>query len=185
MAIAAGVAAAAATAVAAGVGAASSAGAFGGGPEKPEFEQVPKRPFETAQQKYMSRVMMANLANRGPSYQEWLESGGKAKFELTGLGMTPAEARKLGFVGPGGRAPEWVQPATVGETGLTPEQFIYSGQEAAKGKGPAARIGRIQTRIERLQGMPELRPGQEKRLGRLQERKERLMGRFYRGEGEV
>src|SRR5262245_48208567 len=143
MAIAAGV-AAAATVAATAVSVAGQAGAFGSNdPGKPEFEQVPKRPFETAQQKYMSRVMMSNLNNRGPTYSDWLKSGGTAHFELTDTGMTPAEARKMGYVGPGGRAPDFVDPATVGETGLTPEQFVYSGMEAPKGKGPAARIGRI------------------------------------------
>jgi len=188
MAIAAGVAAAAATAISTGVSVASSTGAFGGGGKTrdPKFEQVPKRPFETAQQKYMSRVMMANLNNRGPTYQEWLRSGGTAHFELTNTGMTPQEAQKMGFVGPGGRAPDYVDPTTVSQTGETPEQYQYGGMEAGpKATGTQARLGRVTKRIERLQGLQQapggLRPGQEARLGRLQTRQQRLMAKGYRG----
>jgi hypothetical protein len=187
MAIAAGVAAAAATAISVGASVASQAGAFGGGePGKPQIEQVPKRPFETAQQKYLTRVMMANLNTRGPTYQEWLKSGGTAKYELQGLGMTPQEAQKMGFVGPGGRAPAWVDPAVAAEQGLTPEQYVYGGIEAGpKAKGPQARLGRVQKRIERLEGLAGteagLRPGQEKRLERLRGRKEKLMAKGYGG----
>jgi hypothetical protein len=189
MATAAAIAAAAATAVSVGAGVASQAGAFGGGgPGKPEFKPVPKRPFETAQQKYMSRVMMANLNTRGPTWDEWLSSGGKARFELQGTGMTPFEAERLGFVGPGGRAPQMVEPTTVSETGLTPAQFIYGGMERGpEAKGPAARAGRIQKRITRLEAIGQepggLKPGQQRRLERLRTRQGRIVGRTM-GPGE-
>lgn len=192
MAIAAGVAAAAATAISTGVSVASQAGAFGGNdPGKPEFQQVPKRPFETAQQKYLSRVMLANMNNRGPSYQDWLKSGGTAKFELTNTGMTPEEARQLGFVGPGGRPADYVDPTTVADTGLTKDEFAYMGMQAPKGTGPAARVGRITRRMEKLEGLGTtqeggLRPGQQKRLERLGARKEKILAKNYRGsESEV
>jgi hypothetical protein len=187
MATAAAIAAAAATAISAGVGAASAAGAFTPGVDKPRFEQVPKRPFETAQQKYMTRVMLSNLNNRGPTYQDWLRSGGTAHFELQGTNlMSPKEARQLGFVGPGGRAPAYVDPAVAAQQGLTPEQYIYSGVEKPKGKGRAAALGRVQRRIEKLQGLQEaggLRPGQERRLERLGTRKERILAKGFHGQG--
>jgi len=126
--------------------------------------------------------MMANLNNRGPTYEDWLKSGGTAKFELQGTGMTPWEAERMGFVGPGGRAPSFVDPATVSDTGLTRGQYIYSAEERGpKTKGPMGDLGRVSKRIERLQGMGDLRPGQQARLDRLQQRQQKLMAGRYQG----
>lgn len=181
MATGAAIAAAAATAISAGVSTASAAGAFGG-PGKPEFQQVPKRPFENAQQKYMSRVMMANLNNRGPSYQDWLKSGGQETFQLIDPGMTPKEAHAMGYTGPGGAPINTVDPATVTQTGMSPEEFAQSGRP--KGTYPSARIGRLDRRISRLESRGELRPGMESRLERLKSRRENIMSKHFRGRPE-
>jgi len=147
---------------------------------------VPKRPFEQASQKYLTRVLASNINTRGPTYQEWLQSGGKAAFQWQNAGMTPREAEHMGVVGPGGRPQAWVDPSVAAQSGLTPGQYISGGI----GSGPKqqdieARIGRVQKRIDRLTGMQQagvdLRPGQEARLGRLQERQKRLMAKGYHG----
>jgi hypothetical protein len=123
--------------------------------------------------------MMSNLNTRGPSYEDWLKSGGTAKFELKDPGMSPLEAQKMGYVGPGGREPAWYDPAQGGA--LSPQQFI----DAARSRGPKAMgpLGRVTRRIENLQGLQaggtELRPGQERRLSRLQERQKKLMAKQY------
>lgn len=186
MAVAASVAAAAATAVATGVSVAGQAGAFGSNkPSQPQIKQVPKRPFETAQQKYMSRVMMANLNTRGPTYSDWLKSGGQATFQLTDPGMRPLEAEQLGFTDRSGATPDFYDPSKGGP--LTRPQWIQAGQEMGPDvKTPQAQIGRMTGRINRLQNLATtqeggLRPGQQARLDRLTNRQNQMVNQRYQG----
>lgn len=184
MATAAAIAAAAATAVAAGVSAASQAGAFGpGSPDQPKFQQVPKRPFETAQQRYMTRVMMSNLNNRGPNYQDWLKSGGTAEFQLNTPGMTPMEASGMGFTGPRGEKIPYYDPTTGGGQ-LSPEQTLYLARQRARdarSRGEFAhgwdeQLINVSRQYNKLNDMANRTPQQERKLGRLRDRLTQRLG---------
>ena len=193
MATAAAVAAAAATAVSAGVGAASAAGAFGSGqPGAPKFQQAPRPGYEGASQKYITRVLMGNINNRGPTWNDYLQSGGNATFQLQDTGMRPIEAQKMGFVEKGGAEPAWYTP---GQGPLTQQQWEDRMREAGSKTPMGQRYQRIQTlgqRISNLQGkidaggLPDARQQRiQDRIDRLTNRKNTLATRGYNPSGAL
>jgi|SRR5215468_4205930 len=178
MATAAAIAAAAATAVSAGVGAASAAGAFGSGqPGAPKFQQAPRPGYESASQKYITRVLEANINNKGPTWNQYLQSGGNAQFQLQDTGMRPIEAQKMGFIEKGGAEPNWYTP---GQGPLTREQWIDRLREAGPKSPMGQRYSRIQQlnqRISHLQGRVDAGDLPDPRQQRIQGRIDRLTGR--------
>ena len=97
--------------------------------------------------KYKARLSALNVGTRMPSFQEFLQSGGTAKYDVQGLNQfTPAEAVKLGLVPPGVRHPGGIPyyDPSAGAAALTPDQLIYlrqqrkrrrKGEQQSKGGG--------------------------------------------------
>jgi len=204
MATAAAVAAAAATAVSAGVGAANAAGAFGSGqPGAPKFQQAPRPGYESAEQKYYGRVLAANINNKGPSWNDWLKSGGQATYQLQDTGMTPTEAQHMGFVDKGGQAVNYYyppgtappgapgqEPGPTGPGSLNDEQWMSRLREAGPQNPLHQRYQRIQNldkRISNLQGKVDAGDLPDARQQRIQGRITHLTNRrstiFNKGRG--
>lgn len=112
----------AASAGAAGVGYNISSAMGGGGTQKPRFYTAPGTAHFGALSRYTSRLLAENAGALPPTFQEFLQSGGTARFPLQGVGQfTPLEAVQLGLVRKTGEIPYY----KTGQGALTPEQLVF------------------------------------------------------------
>ena len=111
------------------------AGYVGGDDGGPGTQQVPTgTPADNALRHYLQRLAALNVTNTSPSFADWVESGGKAKFEITDPGFTPTEAANLRLVDKQGRPIPFFQPGVdanadvgSGSEGFTPNQELFLG----------------------------------------------------------
>lgn len=135
---------------AAGIGALGQLGAAGLGfagnqqaaGQKPQTQTIPLPPYQDALNRITARALALNMMQTPPSFQDWVNSGGTAKFPIINPGITPKGAKDLGIVtGVGGQVPfvygpggTTIQNAGLGE--LSPEQQQYLGYQLSRSQNP-------------------------------------------------
>lgn len=109
--------------------------------KKPKFLQQPLPPYQEAINRITARALALNMMQQGPSFQDFVGSGGTARFNMINPGMTPKAMRDLGIVSPvGGRVPfgyagsgQRVGDTPLGTEGqlgeLSPTQELYLGYQ--------------------------------------------------------
>ena len=143
-------------------------------------QNVPLPGYAQALNNYVARLVAANATAQPPSFAQYIQSGGTATFPLTNVGLTPAQAAKLGIVDPEtGKQIPYLQH---GQSSLTPEQKLYLGQHrlrlaglgessrhAPAGAGPLERYAALTNLEQHLQGKPQT-PRREAKESRVQDR---------------
>lgn len=106
-------------------------------------------------QRYVAQLLAQNATAIPPSFSDYVQSGGTARFPLATTGINPVNARRLGLVGVNNEQVPYFDPRS--DTKLTPEQtmFIYNqGERARQTVGaPVRRYGRLTNREASLQSM--------------------------------
>lgn len=159
--------AATAVAVAAGIAAtATVAGTVvsatqGGGTTGPQVTQVPKTREQRALEGILSRAFVLNLGQQGPTFEEFVASGGKATFPFIQPNVTPQEALRLGLVDRSGQPIPFLDAATAAAEGLTPEQQLFLGKVKRFGRekgdveGPPSLAERLATQTQKIRRLTE------------------------------
>lgn len=89
---------------------------------KPELLTVPLQPYENVIRQYLSRLLALNATAVPPSFGEYVQSGGKAKFPISDPGLSPTEMMQLGLIDKFGNARVRVP---IGQQGLNPDQKLF------------------------------------------------------------
>jgi len=149
----------------------------------------------TGLQSYAARTLALNAGARPPSFDEWVASDGRARFELNLPDFTPMEAKQLRLVSEWGGPIPGFDPEK--QDRLTPEQLIWLGRLRRRIKSreplgheyavmPEERLAALAKRQERLlerQKEGLLGPKGERRLEKTKQKMDRLIDRMWREEG--
>lgn len=152
--------AAAAVSAAATAGSAAYSASQGGpsAPGAPRVTKIPQTPEQRGLQQYYSRLLASNATTVGPSFNEYVMSGGKARMPLVNTGLSPREAELLGIVDNHGKPIPFGDVGTISESGLTEDQQRNLGKaerRAGEIHAPLVRaldweqnIGRLQKKLD-------------------------------------
>jgi hypothetical protein len=141
---------------------------------QPSSHKFPLPPRQQGFENYYTRLLAQNLTQTPPSFVDYINSGGKARFPLVGANQfTPQEARKLGIVDRKGNPVPFLQQ---GQTSLTPEQQLYLGYlgNLSHSTGPLARAYQVNQNIKNMTSQPQT-PGRVAREDTLRARRDRFL----------
>lgn len=172
-------AAAAAAIAAAAIGAAGSIGgaaisakgakdAASGSPYK-----LPLPKYAQALNQQVAQALALNMGQQPPSFVDYVKSGGMETFPYIDPGISPQNARKLGLITGRGTDVPTMSAADAAAGNLNPEQLMFLADwtyRRGRKSSPLFDIGRLNTRITRLEGRPD--------TPRRDAREERLRGRL-------
>jgi hypothetical protein len=131
---------------------ASGYGAYQAGNQELDMGQTQIPGWTRGLQSMFSRMIAQNATQQGPSFGDYVGSGGKAQFPVNFTGMTPQESRFLDFVGPDG---EPIPYTDIGRQGteqppgeLTPAQRLFMGQQDLR-HGRSNQIAKLAERVNK------------------------------------
>jgi hypothetical protein len=139
---------------------------------KPDPHRIPLPPYAGAMNHYMARTLAANIDKVPPSFSDYLNSGGTAKFPFEDPGFTSVEAKKLGLIDKGGQ-PVPTLTAADAQNGLNDDQQDFLARWMfAHGKvnSPLYNMGRLSTRIANLEARGAGGPARDAKISRLSEK---------------
>lgn len=116
-------------------------GGGGSGKNTLQTKRIPLPANQQAMQDYMLRVAAANVNKPLPSFGDFMDSGGTARFSLDNATMTPSEAMALGFTSNHGTDIPYYDQGQNGV--LTEEQKLFAGQrdiDRGKKNTPLAKL---------------------------------------------
>jgi len=125
--------------------------------DKLQTQQVQAPGWARGLQNMFARAIAQNAFNTAPSFGDFITSGGTARFPTNFTGMSPQEARLLGFVGNAGEPLPFTDINRVGEqqpqADLTEAQRLYLAQQDLKSgrKGPLRNLGKKMQRYKSLE----------------------------------
>jgi len=129
--------------------------------DKLKTQQVQAPGWSRGLQNMFARAIAQNAFNTAPSFGDFISSGGTARFPTNFTGMSPQEARLLGFVGNAGEPLPFTDIGRVGEqpaqADLTPAQRLYLGAQDLKSgrQGPLRNLAKKYQRYKSLEKKSE------------------------------
>lgn len=134
-------------------------------------------------QNMFARAIAQNAFNTAPSFGDFISSGGTARFPTNFTGMSPQEARLLGFVGNAGEPLPFTGINRTGDqaqTELTPDQRLYlAAQDLKSGRrGPLRNLARIDQRRMSLEAKAELPGLSDRRQANLERKIKKTSSRY-------
>lgn len=148
-----------------------------------QTERIPPPGDIEAIRRIMSRAIVQNMFQTGPSFQDFVGSGGTATFPINFTGLSPVELRQLRFVGPQG---EEIPFGSSEQRALSPAQLLFLGRhDERQGLNTRpARLYRSEVRSNELEKQlsdPNItekrRLRLENKLARVKERRDDLLSR--------
>lgn len=145
-------------------------GALGGGDSADlQTERIGPPGDVEALRRIFSRAIAQNMFNMPPSFQEYVGSGGEARFPIQFTGLSPVEMRQLRFVGPQG---EEIPFARTDQESLSPAQLLFLGRHDERQglNSRPSRLYRSEVRVNQLQRQLDDPAMNRKRRARLENR---------------